>query len=36
MLRMQSSSGVLADKFRHVSDYQSIGLNSDRIALNAD
>jgi len=36
MLRMQSSSGALGDKFRHVSEYQSVGLNTDRIAHNAD
>jgi len=36
MLRMQSSSGALGDKFRHVSEYQSVGLNTDRITRNAD
>jgi hypothetical protein len=33
---MQSSSGALGDKFRHVSEYQSVGLNTDRITRNAD
>ena len=36
MLRIQSSSGALGDKFRHVSEYQSVGLNTDRITRNAD